>query len=273
MSTKSWLVDRLPLSARSAGRYWYRRALGRLDPAMAIISPILRPGTRAIDAGANNGVYAYFLARAGLRVEAFEPVPSCQTVIAAMPVSNVTLHRVALSDTAGRRELVVPLQGGGAETQLAHLGVRDSESVGERWTVDVTTLDSYHFDDVSIIKIDVEGHELAVLRGARETLRHARPVLYVEIEARHAGIEQMSETFEFLRRAGYAAFFVRSDGTVGFGGAFSVELHQRQSPNGDIDATYVNNFLFAHSSDVAALTHFEALSVAERARMPSPVEG
>lgn len=119
MTVKRWITDRVPVRLRSSGRYWYRRATGRLDPRMAILGPILRAGTTAVDVGAHNGVYTYYLERAGLHVEAFEPVPECQAVIAAMR-GDITLHRVALSDRSGAAELVIPLQHGARETLFSH---------------------------------------------------------------------------------------------------------------------------------------------------------
>ena len=81
-------------------------------------------------------------------------------------------------------------------------------------TVPTVTLDEVlDADDrrVRFVKCDVEGHELAVLRGAAKVLENARPVLLVEIEWRHAG-DAMHETFELLRAAGYAGEVVTPAG-------------------------------------------------------------
>ena len=52
--------------------------------------------------------------------------------------------------------------------------------------VPLRTLDSYNLSNIGFIKIDVEGHELDVLRGAEVTLRRDQPNLLIEIENRHA---------------------------------------------------------------------------------------
>src|SRR6266568_3035020 len=60
---------------------------------------------------------------------------------------------------------------------------RDKSIVAER-VVEVRTLDSFEFSDVAMIKIDVEGHEEAVVAGAEETIRRCRPSLLIESEER-----------------------------------------------------------------------------------------
>jgi hypothetical protein len=58
------------------------------------------------------------------------------------------------------------------------------------------------------MKCDVEGHELAVLRGAEQTLRRCLPTILIEIEQRHQGGD-IRETFAFLTDLGYGGHFLR----------------------------------------------------------------
>jgi len=123
---------------------------------------------RAIDVGAHIGNHSLWLALAcGLQVEAFEPIEfsrTWQNVQLNCVEDLVNVHPCALGD---RNSWATALGKGEIE--------EDSE--GE---IRITTLDEYKFDDVSLIKIDVEGWEPAVLRGAQETIERCRPVLYVE---------------------------------------------------------------------------------------------
>jgi len=76
----------------------------------------------------------------------------------------------------------------------------------ERWTVPTIALDSLDLNDVTAIKIDVEGAEAEVLLGARETLRRCRPVLSVEIEERHRPGSTRAVP-DMLRPLGYTGYY------------------------------------------------------------------
>jgi hypothetical protein len=85
-------------------------------------------------------------------------------------------------------------------------------------TVDAVTLDDYvrerGLSRVDVVKIDVEGHELAVLKGAVATLGRYHPLLLVEIRSeflRQAGTSR-DAVYAFLKELGYAPFVTRSDG-------------------------------------------------------------
>ena len=89
----------------------------------------------------------------------------------------------ALSDRPGVTELFVPTGGSGSEGRST---VEPRVASGERSKVEVklTPLDDLDLHDVAFVKIDVEGHELPVLRGAKRTLTQQRPVVLIEIEQR-----------------------------------------------------------------------------------------
>ena len=174
------------------------------------------PPSVIVDAGAHDGRLTLPLAELpGARVIAFEPLPPvfarlCQA-IAGLPPGRVTARPEALSDQAGSVTLAVPRVGGAAQEEWASITKdyaaiqRDDPRVEaiDRWTVPTLTLDSLHLTDVTAIKIDVEGAEEEVLRGALDTLRRCRPVISVEIEERHrAGSTRAIP--DLLRPLGYA---------------------------------------------------------------------
>jgi hypothetical protein len=125
------------------------------------------------------------------------------------------VHQLALSDQAGRAQFVVPLADDGT---VLHLGgsLGHSEAPGGksmRFDVELRTIDSFAFKDVRAIKIDVEGSELAVLAGARDTIRRDRPPLIVELlTGAHADPAAATETI--CRTYGYAAWLVTKDGEL-----------------------------------------------------------
>lgn len=155
-----------------------------------------RPGT-IVDAGAHEGRLTVPLAGLpGSHVIAFEPLPSAFRRLQAATASvsgRVTLRPEALSDRAGTVTLAVPRVGGVAQEEWASIA-KDYEAIRaadprieavETWTVKTIPLDALGLTDVTAMKIDVEGAEEEVLRGALDTLRRCCPVLSIEIEERH----------------------------------------------------------------------------------------
>src|SRR5205814_1412934 len=129
----------------------------------------------AIDVGANEGVYTYKLSQLFKRVEAFEPQPQCIALLTSYKKANVRVHPCALSDGAGEVDLRIPIRNG--VPNLGYATVRPIASDHQTLKIVVRRLDDFHFEGVSFIKIDVEGHESKVLAGAEETISRERPVL------------------------------------------------------------------------------------------------
>lgn len=163
-------------------RHWGEPEL-RLLPALVQRTPV------AIDVGAADGGYTYWLARLADRVHAFEPNPASAAMIRRR-VPGAEVHTCALSDHIGELELRIPVVGGipytgwgttHAQNRLASLPPHEIRSI----RVECATLDSFGFDNVGLIKIDVEGSELDVLAGAIETIRACRPIILLEAEDRH----------------------------------------------------------------------------------------
>lgn len=168
---RSW---RLPL------RYHGQRLVGGLEPEMGALPELVRADGMALDIGANHGIYAYALASLANAVHCFEPLAECCRYIQDHHAANITVHNVALSDRASELELHVPIIDGRAVYTRASLDRPDGPFDSRR--VEVRTLDSYALTNVAFIKIDVEGLEAAVLRGATRTLEANHPKLLVEID-------------------------------------------------------------------------------------------
>jgi FkbM family methyltransferase len=148
----------------------------------------VRPGAVALDIGANAGAYALVLGRwvgPSGHVYAFEPVPASFDGLARHValnglVSTVTPVRAAVGDREGPAPL--RLAGTPGESRLAGSATADD---GATVDVDMTTIDAFCARTGIVpdfIKIDVEGAELDVLRGARETLRARGPSLALFVE-------------------------------------------------------------------------------------------
>lgn len=180
-----------------SGRLWVERALDRLpfvEKEMPVVRRLVQPGWTCIDVGAAGGTYTHLLSRAvgsAGRVHAIEPRARSMRYLRRFRTwlrwPNVDLHQVALSDREGSAEMAVP-RFVHTEAHLRGAGSPSDRSVRTE-TVATTTIDalvrSSDLPSVDLIKCDVEGAELQVLGGAEETVARFRPVLVVEIEARH----------------------------------------------------------------------------------------
>lgn len=225
---------------------WLRRSL---DPEMALLPSLAGERERAVDIGANYGVYTYALWRLFRRVEAFEPSPDCGSVIRAFGSDRISLHPVALSSHGGVASLQFARERG--RIDLGRGSLSPPEERPDRTEVTVRTLDEYGFPDVNFMKVDVEGHELDVLRGAQETLARCQPNLLVEIEQRHLTIP-MRDVFRFLEERGYRGFFLVAGSLVPVAD-FSYERHQQPYLANVYHPDYVNNFVFLPSGYRGAL--------------------
>jgi hypothetical protein len=136
-----------------------------------------------------------------------------------------------------------------SRSTLEPLASRGEQLTTEEITVPVTTLDGcverYGIDRIGFLKIDVEGHEHAVLRGAAKTLEGQRPIVLMEAEQRHHDFP-LARVFESLQAIGYQGFFVDMTAMAMRPlAAFDVQRHQAPEYHGS--RQYVANFIFIPS--------------------------
>ena len=136
----------------------------------------------ASDVGASTGWYAVRFAREGHNVIAIEPHTHSQVRLRENAKLNdcedrIRLHEVAASDAAGVKTFLynprLPLTSGGsleAASSVPHASK----------TVECVALDFLVHEHVGALKIDVEGHELSVLKGAPRIIEYDRPALVLE---------------------------------------------------------------------------------------------
>ncbi|HZS62158.1 MAG TPA: FkbM family methyltransferase [Gemmatimonadaceae bacterium] len=242
MAIRSWLIERLPDRHRTRARYLYRALTGRLDPELAMARRVLRPGAGIADIGANTGLWTYAMGRT-TAVDAFEPLPGPARVLRALATTlpAARVHEVALSNREGEATLYVPYLNGHPHSELARFA--PPEGRYDTVVVPMRTLDSYSLRNVGLLKIDVEGHELAVLEGARQTIASQRPVLLIEIEQRHLATK-IADTFAAIAAMGYQGSFVDHAGREHPIEDFSYVRDQEAWMKAGGDTPYVHNFLF-----------------------------
>ena len=162
-------------------------------------------GAVVIDAGANIGVHTLFLARKvgpNGRVLAFEPQRLMfQTLcgnLALNSITNTYCWNMALGAAPG--ETTAPMLD---PTQPDNFGGVSLEGEIPGEPVSVTTIDAFELPRCDFIKIDVEGMEEDVLRGAEHTIRKHKPILYLECDR----VEKESSLISCLDGMGYQMFW------------------------------------------------------------------
>ena len=180
-------------------------------------------GGVVLDVGANTGFYAMLAAsiRSDLQVWAVEPDPKVLPVLGKNIEMNglsdrVKVIPVALSDRSGTARLYVPTQEHGLVETSSSLERTFRVEHSEVVDTEVTTLDVITgglrnlFLKVPLIKIDVEGHEAPVFRGAMKTIRKHRPFIFVEILDR----SEFNFFDRFLQDQSYVDFTLQTDSTA-----------------------------------------------------------
>jgi FkbM family methyltransferase len=174
--------------------------VGDLDRKISIlIDRFVRPGDTVLDIGANIGLVSLRLSkRVGRKgtVHAFEPNPAIAERLASSleinGISNVHLHRVALGEADGSLPLTVPAGNAGAASLLT--GTRHGKTV----QVPVRRLDDFGVGPIDFVKMDVEGFEGNVLRGASKILSSNRPRVILFEQNDPSG-----DSIPLLEQAGY----------------------------------------------------------------------
>lgn len=146
------------------GKLWW--AYGREWNLMNWAHENSRPGV-FIDVGACLGEWSYYMERRGRRPIAFEPNPAYADMLSR---NGIEVHEVGLGDSVGAMKLVEDEANEGA-AKLA------DDPNGTRL---VLPLDKLNLPGFTLMKIDVEGMELEVLSGARESIERYRPTIIVE---------------------------------------------------------------------------------------------
>ena len=216
-----------------------RKELRRGEKELALLKFLTDPSRRSIDVGANNGVYTYLLANYSAEVISFEPNPKIFKILRRVLPANATAHLLALSNVDGEAELRIPRSGRGYTNQGASLSTTKVARDYAPLSVSARRLDSFAFDNVGFIKIDVEGFEREVLEGARATIAKCRPTLLIEIEEIHTK-KPIETSIAFIESLGYACLFLSKSGLRSLAQFDPDGNHRHPSYVSD----YIFNFIF-----------------------------
>jgi FkbM family methyltransferase len=173
-----------------------------------LVCSFLRPGDTVVDVGANVGNFTMaFAAAVGDRgrVLSFEPQRFCFLCLCANVALNSLIHfvepyQMAVGESAGMIDVPTlnPMQ---QITNYGGVSLLDQHTTPVE-KVRLVTIDSLELPSLRLLKVDVEGMEPAVLRGARETIKRLRPVIWTEcLETRHTRPELQAWFSEMNYRA------------------------------------------------------------------------
>lgn len=212
---------------------------------LKILNQLIDPNRASIDVGANKGVYTYWLEKFSKKVYAYEANPELTQTFLQATGRNVEVRACGLSNVAGTLKFRVPIAGiknSSKKPYLEHQG-GTFRSISNRSFVEqdvkVFRLDELEHDPVGFIKIDVEGHEMEVIEGAKSLLEKDRPVLLVELVQNF----HKRPLMDLVREVESLNYKPRVLLPAGF--ANPLEIDQKYfSDNPDY---FINNFLFIPS--------------------------
>ena len=201
------IAARLPQSFQHELRRLYFRRQIRNDhfftdeQEYGLLATFIRPGDWVIDIGANVGHYTKRMSElvgARGRVIGIEPVPNTFALLAAnaqlFAHANVSLLNIAASDRAALVTMQIPKFSEGLQNYYQARLIPDGDGLAIfALPIDALALPA----PIGLVKIDVEGHELPVLRGMSALVKRDRPVLIVETSS--------SETLRYLDELCYVA--------------------------------------------------------------------
>lgn len=152
----------------------------------------------AVDVGAHVGLFSMDFARNFTMVKSFEPMSDLRACLKRNVPQNVKIFESGLSDVQ----------------KVATIGQQSPGNTGDNGigapgeTIVLNMLDSFLFKRVDLIKIDVQGHELNVLKGAENTLRRHKPVVILEEKALTTGYGELDDRIirgssAFLKQIGF----------------------------------------------------------------------
>jgi len=219
-------------------KYWQYLQAGENE--IHHLAGFVDPKRAAVDAGVYLGFYTRKLSQLTSGVFGFEPHGDTYAWAVRCLPRTIELHHMALSDEDGSVALRVPVMP--ADNGQAALStcsdVNDLGGLPYRTiTVARRRLDSLNLPPVGFMKIDVEGYEEFVIRGAMELIQRDKPNLLIEIEERYnkGGYARICAA---LSRLGYRAFCIQNNKLQQLERGADIQALQSQ------DDPYTNNFFF-----------------------------
>jgi FkbM family methyltransferase len=196
-------------------------AYRRFEPEIRRLDQVCGRGGTMVDIGGWYGPWTRRLVRRADRVVVIEPTSLHEVLSRTLPPA-VDVIAAAASDRCGEADIWLPSPEGAARG-VSSLRRRDIHSASI--TVPLVTVDGLGLENVTFVKVDVDGHEVPVLRGAAETIRRDQPRLLIEVEYR---IQSAANVTDLLESWGYRGWVLPASRWVPLTG-FPLAAHQART--------------------------------------------
>jgi len=177
------LLPFVPARQKLPFMYWLHRIDGSCEAELVHLHRFSGSTGVALDIGANLGWYTYSLSKRFKSVYAFEINDETTEWIKRYNPGNIEIVHCGLSSASRNGTLYIPVIRGYSMSGWGSLHCDNFSETSERRqkAVKVARLDEFEINNVGFIKIDVEGHEVEVLKGATATIAESRPIVLIEI--------------------------------------------------------------------------------------------
>ena len=237
---------------------WNNYDENKVEYEMLLLPYFLNADAVFFDVGCNIGSFTLIANKsiAQNQIHAFEPIPELnQRLHKIFP--NAHIHSLALSNAKLKTQFKIPKIN---HTQLLTRGtlnthfVEANEQGFVKIDVQTNTLDNFvtenNIKKMDVIKIDVEGHEHEVIKGALHSLSAYKPILIIEIEQRHHTID-IATIINDVKQMEYRCFYFDSS-TFHLSELSQDPIKLQEKEHFEKSRKYVHNFIFIPTAKVEA---------------------
>lgn len=233
---------------------WKSLSDSEFDAELLLLEFLIKPNSVFFDIGANKGEYAYYAEKLidAKNIYLFEPEKKLNKQLKSI-FNDCHVFDIALSESKGTHQFKIPVINGIVDNCLSSLEVdtkEDNETESIVYEVKTDTLDNFTKEKnifPNLIKIDVEGHELSVLKGAENYITNHHPTLIIEIEQRHHKNIDIASVFKSFKDKGYNSYYYSKKQAQLFSYENKTHLTNTKDYFGKID--YINNYIFIHNTN------------------------
>jgi FkbM family methyltransferase len=168
----------------------------------------------ALDIGANIGNHSVFLSKFFNHVCSFEPNPITYDVLLlnskyAVPRKNITTYNIGLSDKDDKLPFtIIPSNIGASRIESKNVDRKSNNKIIYINVKKADKIASLQKENISLIKIDIEGHEINALKGAEKIIKSNKPAILFEQEAKEIR-NSSSSVIEYLSGLNYSFYTIR----------------------------------------------------------------